>query len=146
MGKRDGTLFQSLDEGDNWRDITPNLPLRFTRFKDIVFVDSTVFVATDNGVMASQTEGHWHVLTDSIGECPIINRFAIDGNKVYGIGEAGGYHLDEHMQWKHISSEVPNEISALAIANNKLFSATDRVYSTKENGLFYISLEENGRK
>ena len=29
VGKRDGKLFQSLDEGNSWRDITPSLPLRF---------------------------------------------------------------------------------------------------------------------
>ena len=38
-GNRNGKLFQSLDEGESWRDITPSLPLRFTRFKDMVFVE-----------------------------------------------------------------------------------------------------------
>ena len=64
-GKRNGELFQSLDEGESWRDITSSLPLRFTRFKDMVFVGSTLYVATDNGVMLSKTSEHWHVLTDS---------------------------------------------------------------------------------
>ena len=50
------------------------------------------------------------------------------------------------MQWEQISSEVPNEISAFAIANDKFYSATDQVYSAKENGLFYILLEENEEK
>ena len=140
VGKREGELFQSLDEGESWRDITPSLPLGFTRFKDIVFVGSTLYVATDNGAMASQTEKQWHVLTDNAGERPIINKFAVDGNKVYGIGDAGGYRLDTRMQWEQIFSGVPNEISIFAIANGKFYNATE------EKGLFYISLEDNEEK
>ncbi|MDE0689027.1 MAG: sigma-70 family RNA polymerase sigma factor [Candidatus Poribacteria bacterium] len=146
VGKREGKLFQSLDEGKSWRDLTSNLPLRFTRFNDIVFVDSTCYVATDNGVMVSQTGEQWHVLTDNAGERPIISRFAVDGSKVYGIGDAGGYRLDTHMQWEQIFSGVPDEIKTLAIANGKFYSATDYVKRLKEKGLFYISLEENEEK
>ena len=146
VGKRDGKLFQSLDEGKSWRDATPSLPLRFTRFNDIVSVGSILYVATDSGAMVSQTEERWRVLTDSTGERPIISRFAVDGNKVYGIGDAGGYRLDTRMQWEQIFSGVPNEISVLAIANDKLYGATDYINRLKEKGLFYISLEENEEK
>ena len=146
VGKRDGKLFQSLDEGGSWRDVTPSLPLRFSRFNDIVSVGSILYVATDNGVMVSQTEERWLVLTDSTGERPIISRFAVAGSKVYGIGDAGGYRLDTRMQWEQIFSGVPNEISTLAIANGKLYGATDYVDRIKEKGLFYISLEENEEK
>ena len=38
VGKRDGKLFQSFDGGSSWRDVTPSLPLYFTRFKEITFV------------------------------------------------------------------------------------------------------------
>ena len=146
VGKREGKLFQSLDEGESWRDITPSLPLHFTRFNDIVFVGSTLYITTDNGVMVSQNAEQWLVLTDNTGERPIINRFAVDGSKVYGIGDAGGYRLDTLMKWEQIFSEVPSEISALAITNDKLYSATDQVYRTKGKGLFYISLEDNQEK
>ena len=146
VGKREGKLFQSLDEGESWRDVTPNLPLRFTRFNDIIFVGSTLYVATDNGVMVSQTEERWRVLTDGTGERSIINRFAVDGSKIYGIGDAGGYRLDTRMQWEQIFSGVPNEISTLAIANDKLYGATDYINRLKEKGLFFISLEENKEK
>ena len=49
VGKRDGRLFQSFDGGANWRDLTSSLPLRFDYFKEIVFADSTVYIATDKG-------------------------------------------------------------------------------------------------
>ena len=134
VGKREGELFQSLDEGESWRDITPSLPLRFTRFNDMVFVGSTLYVATNNGVMVSKTGEQWYVLTDNAGERPIINRFAVDGSKVYGIGDAGVYHLDTHSRWKQVSTEVPNEIRSLAITNDRLYSIVNR------QGIFHTSL------
>ena len=145
-GKWDGKLFQSFDEGESWRDVTPTLPLRFTHFKDIAFAGSSVYVGTDNGVVASQTGENWRVLTDGIGTRIVIDKFAVDGTTVYGAGDAGGYRLNAHTQWEQISSEVPNTISDLVIANDKLYSATDLVSSGKKMGLFYISLEENKEK
>ena len=143
VGKRDGKLFKSLDEGESWRDITPSLPLRFTRFNDIVFVGSTLYIATDNGVMVSKTAGQWLVPTDNAGERPIINNFAVDGSKVYGVSDVGVYRLDTHNQWKQVPTDVPSGLVSLAITNDRLYGATDQVDSAKENGLFYISLEEN---
>ena len=144
-GKWDGKLFQSLDEGESWRDVTPTLPLRFTHFKDIVFAEASVYVATDNGVLASQTGENWRVLTDGIGTRVVINKLGVDGTTVYGAGDAGGYRLNTRTQWEQISSELPNAISNLVIANDKLYSATNMI-SAKESGLFYISLEENEKK
>ena len=146
-GKWDGKLFQSLDEGESWRDVTPTLPLRFTHFKDIVFAGSSVYVATDNGVVASQTGENWRVLTDGIGTRIVIDKLCVDGTTVYGAGGAGGYRLNTRMQWEQISSEVPNAIiSDLVIANDKLYSATALISGAKKMGLFYISLEENEKK
>ncbi len=136
VGKRDGKLFQSLDGGNSWRDITPNLPLRFTHFKEIAFAAMTVYVSTDAGVLSSQTGEHWNVLTNSMRAHTIIDRFAVEGTQVYGIGDAGIYHLDAGSQWKQVASDVPDEINALAIANNKLYSATE------DRGILHISLEE----
>ena len=135
VGKRDGKLFQSVDEGNSWKDVTPSLPLRFTRFNEILFVGSTVYVATDTGVLTSQTGEHWRVLTESTGAYTLIDRLTVDGTKVYGIGDTGIYHLDTRRQWNQISSEVPDEISALAIVSNKLYSATE------DRGILHISLE-----
>ncbi len=145
-GKWNGQLFQSLDDGESWRDVTSTLPLRFTHFKDIVFAGASVYVATDNGVMASQTGVNWRILTDEIGTRVVIDKLGVDGTTVYGAGDAGGYRLNARTQWEQISSEVPNAISDLVIANDRLYSATDMITRAKERGLFYISLEENEEK
>ncbi|MDE0009731.1 MAG: sigma-70 family RNA polymerase sigma factor [Candidatus Poribacteria bacterium] len=136
VGQRDGKLFQSLDEGGSWRDLTPSLPLRFTHFKDIAFIGSILYVSTDEGVLASQTGEHWRVLTDSAGARPVIDRFATDGIKVYGIGDAGIYCLDTRRQWKKISSEVIGDVISTAIIKDRFYSAVNR------RGIFHISVEE----
>ena len=139
VGKRKGQLFQSLDEGESWRDITSSLPLHFARFKDIVFVGSTLYVATDNGAMASRTVEHWYVLTNSAGTRPIINRFAVDGSKVYGISDAGVYRLDTHNRWKQVSTEVPDGLISPAITNDTLYGII------KGQGIFHTSLVSEER-
>ena len=141
VGKRDGKLFQSLDEGSNWRDVTPNLPLHFTSFKKIVFVGSTVYVATDTGVLVSETGEHWRVIMDRSGTPIIINHFAMNhfavtGPKVYGAGDIGVYGLDTDGRWRQFASEVPGEVVSLDIINNKLYGATE------DRGIFQISLAE----
>ena len=136
VGKRDGKLFQSLDGGSSWRDVTPSLPLYFTRFTEIIFADSTVYVATNEGVLSSETGAYWRVLTDSAGTRPIIDRFAVEGPTVYGAGNVGVYRLDTGNQWKQVSSEALGETAALAVINDKLYSAI------KDRGIFHISLAE----
>ena len=136
VGKRDGKLFQSLDGGNSWRDVTPSLPLYFTHFKEITLVGSTVYVATDEGVLSSETGVHWRVLTDSSGQRPIIDRFAVNGPTIYGAGDIGVYRLDTNSRWKRISSEALGEVVSLVVINDKLYSAI------KDRGIFHISLVE----
>ncbi len=136
VGKRDGKLFQSFDGGSSWRDVTPSLPLHFADFKEITFGGSTVYVATDEGVLSSETGAHWRVLTDSAGTRPIIDRFAVDGSTIYGVSDIGAYRLDTRNQWKQVSSEALGETAALAVINDKLYSAI------KDRGIFHISLAE----
>ena len=141
VGKRDGRLFQSLDAGGNWRDVTPNLPLRFTSFKEIAFVGSTVYVATDAGVLVSETGEHWRVIMDRSGAPIVINQFAMNhfavaGPRVYGAGDMGAYGINTDGHWKQFASEVPGKVVSLDIINNKLYGAT------KDRGIFQISLAE----
>lgn len=136
VGKRNGTLFQSLDGGDSWRDITPNLPLYFTQFKEILFVGSTIYVATDEGVLVSQNGEHWRVLTDKMGTRPVVDRFAVDHTDVYGAGEAGVYRLDDQSKWEQISPSMQRRIDALVVSNNKLY------IDLMQGGLSHIPLEK----
>ncbi|MDE0323974.1 MAG: hypothetical protein OXN27_08615, partial [Candidatus Poribacteria bacterium] len=135
VGKRDGHLFRSLDGGDTWRDLTPNLPLRFTRFNEIVFANSTVYVATDAGVLASQTGEDWRAITDKVGTHIVIDRLAVAGTEVYGAGDAGVYRLNSRNRWEKISPEVPDGVVALVINGKRLYVATE------QRGMFHVSLE-----
>ena len=136
VGKRDGQLFQSLDGGNSWRDITLILPLRFTYFKEIVFAGPMVYIATDTGVLASQNGEHWRVLTDGMGQRRVIDKFAVDGTAVYGAGNAGVYRLGSRGKWEQVSPSVPGKVVSLAINNNRLYVVASR------RGLFHISLDE----
>ena len=136
VGKRDGKLFQSLDKGDSWRDITPNLPFRFTRFKEIVFAGSTVYVATDKGVLSSRTGEHWRVLTDGMEARIVIDRFAVYHTSVYGAGDTGIYRLDDRGKWKQIAPGVPGAVASLVVSDDRLY------ISTRRRGMFHIPLEE----
>ncbi len=138
VGKRDGKLFQSFDGGNSWRDITSSLPLHFTQFKEIVFAGSTVYVATDRGVLVSETGAHWRVLTDDAGERIVIERFAVDDTDVYAAGNTGVYRLKTHGQSEQISPNVPDKVLSLVANNDRLYIAT------KHHGMFYIPLEKEG--
>ena len=135
VGMRNGKLFQSFDEGTNWKDVTANLPLQFKRFGEITFVGSAVYVSTDKGVLTSQTGEHWRVLTDTEGERLIVASLAVDDTTVYGVCNAGAYRLDNRGNWKKVSPEVPDGIRELIFANNKLYIIT------YQRGMFHVSLE-----
>ena len=134
VGQRDGQLFQSFDEGTNWKDVTPNLPLQFKRFKEILFVGSAVYVSTNKGVLTSQNGEHWRVLTDTEGERLIVASLAVDDTTVYGVCNTGAYRLDNRGNWKKVSPEVPDGIRELVFANNKLYIITNK------RGMFHVSL------
>ena len=135
IGKRDVRLFQSLDGGSNWRDITSNLPIDFAHFKEMVFSGSTLYVATDKGVLVSETGEYWRVVTDRTDTRIVINQFALDSTEVYGIADTGVYRLDTGGHWEQFSAEVPEGVDALAITNGRLYSAVT------ERGIFNMSLE-----
>ena len=134
VGKRDGKLFQSLNGGDSWKDITLSLPLHFTRFNEIVFAGATVYVATDKGVLSSRNREDWRVITDTMGTRIVIDRFAVNSATVYGAGDTGVYRLKT--EWQQISPEVPGKVISLIVSNDRLYIATE------QRGLFHISLGE----
>ena len=136
VGKRDGHLFQSLDCGNTWKDVTSNLPLRFKRFNDIVFADSIVYIATDAGVLTSENGEHWYAMTDKSGTHIIINQMTVADTTVYGADDEGAYRSDNGDRWKQISPGIPSGITSLAINGGRLYIAT------KERGIFHASIEE----
>ena len=130
-------LFQSLDSGDSWRDITSTLPIRFTDFKEITVVGSMVCIATDKGTLISHTGEHWKVITDKNRMHTVIDRFATDGTTIYGVGDSGAYRLVPRGKWELLTSDVPNSpIESLVISNDRLYAGT------YYRGMFYISIEE----
>ena len=134
-GKRDGHLFRSHDGGNTWKDLTSNLPLRFAHINEIVFVGSTVYVATDTGALTSEDGEHWRVITDKTGTHTVIDRMAVADMTVYGVGDSGAHLLDTRGEWEKISPEVPGSIIAATINGNRLYVATE------QRGMFHISLE-----
>jgi len=136
VGKRDGKLFQSINGGESWRDITLSLPSTFTYIKDIVFANMKVYVATDKGVLCSQTGEYWRPLTDDIGRHIVIDKFAVNRLNLYGVGDMGIYRLDSDSQWDQISSSIPDKVLSVAVSSDKFYVAT------KQRGIFHILLEE----
>lgn len=137
VGKRDGRLFHSINGGDSWRDVTPNIPLRFTAFKDIVFRGSTVYIATDAGILASETGEYWSTITDGLDTHSVIDRFAVADRKIYGIDDVGGvYRLGANGQWEKVSEAVLDDIISFGVTDDKLYSVVENI------GIFRISLAE----
>lgn len=125
-GKREGDLFQSLDNGDTWNDITENLAFPFTYFKEIVFAGSTVYVSTDKGVMRSRNGEVWHTLTDTDRNTLLIDRIAVDDSTLYGVCDRGVYRVDDRTgAWKRIAQEAPYTATSLAVDGDTLYIGTE---------------------
>ena len=135
VGKPNGKLFQSVDNGDSWKNITSTLPISVVHFKEMTFAGSTICLATDKGVLISENGEYWRVITNKTSMPTVINRFAVDGTTVYGVGDGGTYRLDAHSKWELLSSEVPSGIESLVISNDRLY------VGTRDHGMFHISLE-----
>ena len=135
VGKRDGHLLRSPDGGNTWKDLTPNLPLRFKHINEIVFADSTVYIATDTGVLTSVDGEHWRAITDKEGAHVAIDRIAVADTAIYGAADKGVYQLNNRSRWEQILPEVPDSVISFVINNDKLYIAT------KQRGMFHVSLE-----
>ena len=123
-GNRNGHLFQSFDGGESWKDITATLPIRFTRFKDMAFAGATICIATDKGVMLSRTGEHWRGITDKNLGYTLIDKFAVDGTTLYGLGDSGAYRLDTQHTWERLSAEPPDHILFFVTSSDRLYVVT----------------------
>ena len=110
--------------GNNWLNLTPALPFPVKAFKDIMFVDSTVYVATDAGVAISSDGKQWRAITDAAGTPPIIKRLTVDATNVYGVSKTGVYRL-ESGTGEQLVSEIPDGVTSLAVDGNTLYVGTE---------------------
>lgn len=125
-GKREGELFQSLDNGDTWNDITEHLPFPFAYFSEIVFANSTVYVSMDMGVMRSLNGEIWYALTNADGNTLVIGRITSEGSTLYGVCSSGVYQVDNQTDtWKQVASEAPYTATSLAVDRNTLYIGTE---------------------
>ena len=125
VGKSDGHLFQSFDEGDTWNDVTTSLPFSVTSFNAIAFAGSTVYVATDKGVAFSNDGSSWQATTDTEGVPLVIERFAVDGTTVYGTNQQRVYQLKMNANtWQQVTPEIPILVNSLAVDGNTLYVGT----------------------
>ena len=146
LGKNDGSLFQSLDGGDTWRDITatfpfpldrPKLPLielsevqemmkKLPHFKDIVYVGNTVYITTTNGSAMSNDGENWQPLTNEKSVPIILSELAVKGTTLYGASEAGAYRLNNKTNtWIQIAPEVPGGVTSLVVSDDVLYVGTN---------------------
>ena len=139
LGKSDGTLFQSLDSGTTWKDVTASFPLPLDRtvsrtelleklphFKEILFVGSTVYVSTSDGVAMSNDGENWRVLTDAEQTPVAMRHLAIDRTTLYGVTQTSAYQLQKHTgTWIQIAPEIPERVTSLVAAENILYVGTE---------------------
>ncbi|RKU30395.1 hypothetical protein C6499_06695 [Candidatus Poribacteria bacterium] len=146
LGKNDGSLFQSSDGGDTWRDITATFPFPLDRsklplihlsevqemmrklphFKDIVYVGNTVYIITTDGGAMSNDGENWQPLTNEKSVPITISEFAVKGTTLYGASETGAYRLNnETNTWIQIAPEVPGGVTSLVVADDVLYVGTN---------------------
>ncbi len=136
VGKRDGHLVVSFDKGTNWIDLTPALPFAVKTFKEIVFAGTTVYVATDAGVTASDNGKNWHAITDAEGTNLIMEHLAVNGTTLYGVTERTGAYRLESGTWERVISEIPDNVTSLSVDGNTLYVGTE------SDGMLHFTLQE----
>ena len=125
VGKRDGHLAQSFDEGDTWNDVTSDLPFPFETFNALTFAGATVYVATDSGVAYSSDGTDWHTATDAEGNPLVIEQFSVAETAVYGIAGRHVYQLKAGSDtWKQVTPEIPDDVLSFAVDANVLYVGT----------------------
>ena len=146
LGKSDGSLFQSLDGGDTWRDITATFPFplnisklplihlsevqemmgKLPHFKDIVYVGRTVYITTTDGAAMSNDGENWHPLTNEKSVPIRISQLAVKGTTLYGASGTGVYRLNNKTNtWTQIAPEVPRGVTSLVVADDALYVGTN---------------------
>ena len=137
VGKRDGHLSQSFDEGVTWNDVTADLPFPVEKFNAIAFAGSTVYVATDKGVAYSSDGTQWHEAVDIEGSPLAIEKIVVDGTKVYGTAGQYVYQLKENSDtWKRVTPEIPDTVLSFDVDGNTLY------VGTSSSGVLRFTIDE----
>ncbi len=136
VGKRDGHLVVSFDKGDNWIDLTPALPFPVRNYKQILVAGSTVYVATNAGIIKSDDGRNWRTITDSDDRNLIMEHLAADGTTLFGITKETGIYRLESGVWEQVVSEIPDGVTSLAVDGNTLY------VGTQNSGMLHFTLEE----
>ena len=100
-----------------------------------MYADSTVYVATDAGIITSDGGRHWHIVTDAEGNNLIMEHLAVDDTTLYGVSKTDVHRL-ENNTWKEVVSEIPNGVTSLAVDGNVLY------VGTQSRGMLYFNLNE----
>ena len=142
VGKKEGQLMQSLDEGRTWTDVTGNLPYPIDHYKAIAMVDDTVYVATDKGVVRSTNGTDWYTLTCAKGKQLIITMLAVEGTTVYGEVGRRIYHMNNGMTtWERaipkIHHGIARTVTCIDVDGNTLY------VGTRKRGVLRFSLDDS---
>lgn len=137
VGMLDKRLMQSFDEGETWNDITAELPFDVERFKEIVFVGETVYVATDKGVASSVNGVDWETITDTQGNLLVVDRFAVDKSSLYGLSKNIVYQLTEKSEtWRQVTPEITQSVTTIEVDGNTVY------VGTQGQGVYRYSLDD----
>ena len=69
---------------------------------------------------------NWRILTDSTSVPITMYQLVVDGNTLYGISPTGVYRLNNDTgAWMRITSEVPERVTSLVVAENILYIGTE---------------------
>ena len=135
VGKRDGHFLVSFDRATNWIDFTPALPFAVNNYKQILVAGTTVYVATDAGIITSDDGRSWSTITYAAGDNLIMEHLAHDGNTLYGVTEKSGIYRLENGSWNQIVFEIPGDITSLAVDGNTLY------VGTRNQGMLHYTFE-----
>lgn len=111
-----------------------------------MFVGSTVYVATNAGIITSDDGRTWQTVTDSNGSNIVMQHLAADGTTLYGITNTTSiYRLNsESGTWEQLVTDIPeianlkigDFVTSLAVAGRTLY------VSTEVNGMFHFNLDK----
>ena len=136
VGKRDGHLVVSFDNGTNWTDLTPALPFPVKTFKDIIIDGSTAYIATDAGIIKADDGRSWNTVTDAADMNLVMEHLAIDRSVLYGVTKDTGIYRLEDGTWQRVVSKIPVNVTSLAVDGSIIY------VGTWQDGVMHYNLVE----